>query len=153
MERYRSTVQDGQQNYNQMLFEDDKFTNVPKWLLKDEGKLGHTSLEPLSCSCSDNSGVFFCLFASAIPTAKILSKFDKIFDCINCCTFNTADELNKPMTVSSKHVQIMQKILQDVRKIKLVNPANNKDVTTNLKCLNTLQKTLKPTSEVWKAIL
>ena len=56
------------------------------------------------------------------------------------------------MTAPSKHVQIMEEMLQYVKKIKVVNPANHKDVTSTLKCLNALQIALKSTLEVWKAI-
>ena len=46
----------------------------------------------------------------------------------------------------------MEEMLQYVKKIKVVNPANHKDVTSTLKCLNALQIALKSTLEVWKAI-
>ena len=72
------------------------------------------------------------LSASAAGTAEMVSKFDEILDCLNSSTFNTPKELNGPMTASSKHVQVMEEMLEYVKKIKVVDPANHKDVTSTL---------------------
>ena len=92
------------------------------------------------------------LSASAAGTAEMVSKFDEIFYCLNSSTFNTPKELNRPITASSTHVQDMEEMIEYVKKIKVVDPANQKDVTSILKCLNALQITLKSTLEVWKSI-
>ncbi|CAB4016533.1 Hypothetical predicted protein, partial [Paramuricea clavata] len=90
--------------------------------------------------------------ASASGTAELVSHFDDIFDCLNSSTFSTPKECNRPMTASSKHMQTMKDKLEFVKKIKVINAARNKDVTSSLKCLNALQITLRSTMELWKTV-
>jgi hypothetical protein len=90
--------------------------------------------------------------ASATGTAEMVSQFDEIFDCLNSSTFSTPKESNRPMTASSKHIETMKEKLEFVKKIKVIDPAKNKDVTASLKCLKALQITLSSTMELWKTI-
>ena len=82
------------------------------------------------------AGLMMAVSGGLLPASMkfFIAKFDEIFRCLNCSTFNTPKELNRPMTTSSKHEQIMGEMLEYVKKVKVVNPANNKDVTTTLKC-------------------
>ncbi|CAB3977246.1 THAP domain-containing 9 [Paramuricea clavata] len=89
---------------------------------------------------------------SASGTAELVSHFDDIFDCLNSSTFSTPKECNRPMTASSKHMQTMKEKLQFIKKIKVIDAAKNKDVTSSLKCVNALQITLRSTMELWKTV-
>ena len=89
---------------------------------------------------------------SASGTSELVSHFDYIFYCLNSSTFSTPKECNQPVTASSKHMQTMKEKLEFVNKIKVIDAAKNKDVTSSLKCLNALQIPLHSTMELWKTV-
>jgi hypothetical protein len=90
--------------------------------------------------------------ASASGTAELVSHFYYIFDCLKSSTFSTPKECNRPVTASSKHMQTMKEKLEFVKKIKVIDAAKNKDVTSSLKCLNAPQIPLRSTMELWKTV-
>jgi hypothetical protein len=49
-------------------------------------------------------------------------------------------------------MQTMKEKLEFVKKIKVIDAAKNKDVTSSLKCLNAPQIPLRSTMELWKTV-
>ncbi|CAB3980293.1 Transposable element P transposase [Paramuricea clavata] len=76
---------------------------------------------------------------SATGTSELLSKFDKVFDCLNSSSFKAGKILNRPITSTSSHLQFMKEMIPFIASIRVINPQNKKDVTNTLKCLRRLQ--------------
>ncbi|CAB3997222.1 Hypothetical predicted protein [Paramuricea clavata] len=85
---------------------------------------------------------------SATGTSELLSKFDKVFDCLNSSSFKAGKILNRPITSTSSHLQFMNEMNPFIASIKVINPQSKKDVTNTLKCLQRLQITLEGTLEL-----
>ena len=94
-----------------------------------------------------------CLLpSSTVGTAELIDQLDKIFDCLNSSSFQTPKIYNHPLSSQSHHIKFMTNMCSLVGRIKVKDLASGKDVTSNLKCLNALQLTIKGTLQVWNSL-
>ena len=85
----------------------------------------------------------------ATGTAEFLSLFDKIFDLCNSSSFKDSKICRRPMTSSSPHLQEIEKALEFIKSIKVINSVTGEDRTNYLKCLKGWCITLKAISDLW----
>ena len=90
--------------------------------------------------------------ASAAGTAELVAKFDQIFDCLNSSSFKSHKAHNRPITKDSEHCVWLKEMCSFTKKIKVINPATGKYVTSTLKCLKALEMTLNGTLMLWNSI-
>ncbi len=89
---------------------------------------------------------------SSAGTAELVANFDKIFDSLNSTSFKSHKPHNRLITVESDHCQFMNEMQTFVKGITVINPTTGKGVTSQLKCLKTLEMTLNATILIWNSL-
>eukprot|EP00794_Sanderia_malayensis_P008345 gene8345-9246_t len=89
---------------------------------------------------------------SAVGTAQLLETFDKIFDCCNSSSFTESKFCRRPITTGSPHVRELENVLSFIQSIKVINPANNEDRISQLKCLDGWCITIKSILSLWEKL-
>eukprot|EP00794_Sanderia_malayensis_P010406 gene10406-11494_t len=72
---------------------------------------------------------------SAVGTAQLLETFNKIFDCCNSSSFTESKFCSRSITTGSPHVRELENALSFIQSIKVINPGNNEDRTSQLNAL------------------
>ena len=89
---------------------------------------------------------------NAAGTAELVSNFDSIFDCLNSSSTKGPKIFRRAISEHSNHKNFLTDMLLFIQSIKVVNPDNQKDVTSNLKCLDGLCLTINGVLSLWEVL-
>ena len=89
---------------------------------------------------------------NAAGAAELVSNFDNIFDCLNSSSTKGPKIFRQAISEHSNHKNFLTDMLLFIQSIKVVNPDNQKDVTSNLKCLDGLCLTINGVRSLWEVL-
>ena len=104
--------------------------------------LSHTVAASL-CTYASLGG----LPSTAMGTSEFLSKFDSVFDCVNCSTLHSTKNLKCPLNDTSPNKKFMKEAIIFIKKLKVFN--GNEEVTGRIKCLKGWAITLSAILAIW----
>ena len=104
--------------------------------------LSHTVAASL-CTYASLGG----LPSTAMGTSEFLSKFDSVFDCVNCSTLHSTKNLKCPLNDTSPNKEFMKEAIIFIKGLKVFN--GNEEVTGRIKCLKGWAITLSATLAIW----
>lgn len=91
------------------------------------------------------------LGTTALGTAHMLEKFDRLFDVLNSSTTNTKNQFKKPYKGTKSQEEFLQYMLNSLKNMKVMKTTDTgkKDITSRFKSITCFQITIKSVMNLW----